>query len=111
MYRATTPLHRFIFAEDPSTYQAIKITYAQGKRTILEKTKDDLIFLSEESANGLTRYSASVRLTQEETKLFSTDYGNTISVQIRAMDAAGHVYASDVNLIALKDVLNDEVLE
>lgn len=111
MYRATTPLHRFVFAEDPNTYQEIKITYAQGKRIILEKNKDDLIFLSEDTANGVTRYSASVRLTQEETKLFSTNYGNTISVQLRAMDAAGHVYASDINLISLKDVLNDEVLE
>lgn len=44
MFRATTPVHEFIFYEDPSDYTKILITYTQKKRIIFEKTKDDLTF-------------------------------------------------------------------
>ena len=83
MYRATTPLHRFVFADDPSAYPVVKVTYAQGKRTIIEKDKEDLEFSSYTIPSGATRYTASLRLTQEETKLFTE--GNTVMVQVRVL--------------------------
>ena len=46
MYRATTPIHSFHFEENPQQYEKLLITYAQNKRIILEKTKEDLTFES-----------------------------------------------------------------
>ena len=42
MIRLTTPIHSFLFDTDPSAYERILITYAQGNRIVLEKEKDDL---------------------------------------------------------------------
>lgn len=110
MIRATTPKHIFVFEEDPeNTFKTILITYSQNGQIILEKTKDNLEFTSF-IENKKTLYSASYRLTQEETKKFESKPRNMIDVQIRVLTYSGEALASDKKSIQVQDVLNDEVL-
>ena len=113
MYRATTPMHNFCFGEvDPNDFKTILITYVQNDKIVLEKNKDDLTIITED-VDGETHYHASLKLSQEETLLFSSKPGQsgTVSIQVRACDFDGNVVASDIVKVSLLDVLNDEVLE
>ena len=48
MKRSTTPKQSFFFEENPNTaYEEILITYWQGGKAVLEKTKEDLTFQEE----------------------------------------------------------------
>ena len=98
MIRATTPTHIFTFPDNPNTYDAILITYKQNE-IVLEKEKPDL------TIDGNT---ASVMLTQEETKLFTPDA--LVKVQVRVAYNGGEAFASPVTVLRVEDVLNDEVL-
>ena len=110
MYRATTPTHNFCFGDvNPEDLKTILITYVQNDKIVLEKTKSDLEFTTEE-VEGETHYHASLKLTQEETNMFSPKT-NTIYIQVRAADFDGNAVASDIVKVSLHDVLNDEVLE
>lgn len=115
MFRATTPTHKFCFGTiNPGLFKEILLTYAQNDKTVLEKKKQDLVITSEEvSINDETQthYHATIKLTQEETKAFKIQNGQTITVQIRAIDNDGNVAASNKMKVSLQDVLNDEVLE
>lgn len=112
MYRATTPTHVFWFNDiDPqTTYTSILITYAQNDKILLEKTEQDLLF-GHEIVKGEIYYRASVKLTQEETSLFSSDLNNSIVIQIRAISNDGIVSASNKIKIPCLDVLDDKELE
>jgi len=114
MIRATTPKHTFVFPLDPETrFAEILITYAQNGRVILNKHKSDLSFAAEGS-EAAPVYTASLRLTQEETALFRPGrFGAgaaNVTVQLRALDTDGLVFASEPAQLLLADVLNDEVL-
>lgn len=110
MYRATTPTHNFCFGEvNPEDFKTILISYVQNDKIMLEKGKDDLTIWTEE-VEGETHYHASLKLSQEETNLFSPK-NSTVYIQVRAADYEGNVVASDVVKVSLHDVLNDEVLE
>lgn len=110
MIRATTPKHTFIFEEDPETsFKSILITYSQNGQIVLEKTKDDLEF-SSFLENKKTMYSATYRLTQEETNKFESKPRNMVDIQIRALTYNNEALASDKRSIQVQDVLNDEVL-
>ena len=110
MFRATTPVHEFIFYEDPSDYIKILITYTQKKRIVFEKTKDDLTFETRTSSDGSTQYVGSLQLSQDETKMFRTSIGETVEVQVRVLDAEGNAYASEKQIVKLNDVFNDETM-
>ena len=111
MYRATTPTHIFWFNEvDPNiAYKAILITYAQNGRNVLEKTKQDLSFGVEALDEGLCYY-ASLKLTEEETLLFSSDPNNSIEIQIRAINQEDVACASNKIKIPCLDVLDSKKL-
>ncbi len=109
MIRATTPVHSFLFEEDPSPFEQILITYSQAGRIVLEKTKDDLE-IEEIDPKRKECYRASYRLTQEETNLFEANTAKPIYVQVRILTEAGEAIASEKWRIPLKDVLNDEVM-
>lgn len=110
MYRATTPTHKFCFGKiDPQSFKEIRITYAQNGNIVFEKTKDNLIFWTEETGEGL-HYHASLKLTQIETNMFKPIVNSYISIQIRACDYSGNVVASNIVKVPVLDVLNDEVL-
>lgn len=107
MIRATTPLHEFVFDVDPeAAFEKILISYAQNGAVILEKEKDDLAF--SQGTDG--KYVASVRLTQEETRLFSGKYQSPVTVQVRALTYLGEALASEKTTISIENVLNDEVM-
>lgn len=109
MIRATTPVHTFYFTFDPAELlDHILISYAQWGEVFLEKTEQDLAFSQKETADG-TVYAASLRLTQEETKLFTVHRGD-VQLQVRALSKTGEALASRVFNVPLADVLNDEVL-
>ena len=111
MIRATTPLHTFIFEEDPSLYARILVTYAQGGSIVMEKEKDDLIIEPlDEILKNKQRYAARYRLTQDETKRFKANGGGPVQVQVRVLTENGEALASDKKTISVQDVLNDEVL-
>ena len=111
MFRATTPVHTFVFKEDPTEFEKILITYAQNGQILLEKTKEDLDFDTYDPTEcGNTMYTASLQLTQEETKLFQAQSGSSAKVQVRVKDSEGNVWASDKKSVLLRDVFNDEVL-
>lgn len=108
MIRATTPKHMFIFDTDPSVYERILITYAQGGEIVIEKEKDDLTIEEfTDSNDGTQKYNAWFRLTQEEANSFSP---KMVAVQVRALTTSGEALASEQMSFRVEDVLNDEVL-
>lgn len=107
MYRATTPLHTFVFNVDPAEFKTILITYAQNDVIILEKGKDDLTVVEATDCDDNVVYEASLRLTQEESNLFNTQ--SAVKVQIRAMTYEDEVFASAKMTVNVLSVLNDEV--
>lgn len=111
MIRATTPKHIFTFDVDPEeTFSEILITYAQNGKIILEKHKSDLSFETCDCFGGKSVYTAFVKLTQEETKLFTANPKGIISIQVRAITSDGDAVASNIEQISVQNVLNDEVL-
>lgn len=109
MYRATTPTHSFIFDIDPdATFKTILITYAQDSDIVIEKGKSDLTFSTTTDRSGKTLYVASLRLTQEESNLFDAD--RNVVVQIRALTYNNEAVAFNKITVAVRNVLNDEVL-
>lgn len=112
MVRATTPIHSFIFEEDPSQYAKILITYAQGKIPVLEKTKDDLIIeeITDDFSPQKGQYRAYCRLSQEDTRKFTGNACTPVFVQIRVLTESNEALASEKVKIPIYDVLNDEVL-
>ena len=111
MIRATTPKHTFIFEQDPqNNFSKILITYSQNGTVIMEKSQDDLEYGTGTDCEGNTVYTASFRMTQEDTKKFSAKPKNVVDVQVRALTFSGEALASDKRSISVLDVLNDEVL-
>ena len=111
MIRATTPIHTFMFEEDPSGYERILITYAQGGSIIMEKEKQDLSFeVTQDILSNKFCYKAFYRLSQDETKKFRANTGGPVQVQVRVLTKNGEALASDKKSISVQDVLNDEVL-
>lgn len=111
MIRATTPIHKFVFDEDPDeNFSKLLVTYSQDDTIILEKDKEDMEFSTETDSDNNTIYIASIRLSQSETILFSVKPSDKVEIQIRALTYAGEALASDIKTINVKDVLNDEVL-
>lgn len=99
MIISTTPTHVFTFPFDPADCQVIIITYNQGGKTILEKTKDDCEIDSEHNQIFFT-------LTQEETKKFN-DSCALVQLKIKK---DGVVSASRVEELLVYKPLNTEVI-
>lgn len=112
MFRATTPIHSFLFDEDPSEYAQILITYSQGNIIVLEKNKEDLTIEQIDGDFSCHRgaYRAWYRLSQEETKRFRGGVGKPVCVQVRVLTEDGEALASERRQIQLQDVLNDREL-
>ena len=100
MRRLTTPTHRFTLPLAVSDCKEVLITYAQGSRRVLDKRLADM------EADGNT---VVLHLTQEDTAKFAA--ASDVDVQVRVLTLDGDALASVVMRIAVKDVLNDEVLE
>ena len=112
MRRGTTPTHVF-YIDDASleNIEELYITYAQGRRIILEKTLEDVELDTEEN-------TISVSLTQEDTLKFKTTqwsylYPNEnkkdikVKIQIRLKYEDGSAFASNIMLDDVDDILKD----
>lgn len=109
MIRGTTPTHTFTFGKlDPTTFKVMNVYYAQQGKQILEKHKEDFVFQQKETECGII-HSASVRLTQEDTLVFNPKHN--VKLQLRVLTADDLSLATKEYELAVKDVINDEVLE
>lgn len=101
MIRLTTPRHQFSFPIDPSSYTGIRVTYTQNNEIILQKTEEDMTF-----ENTETKHIAYYRLSQEETSRFRSDVN--VKIQVHVKDAEDNVYASDIIMLKVQEILDDE---
>lgn len=109
MIRGTTPTYTFAFDNlDPSTFKVLNIYYAQQGVEIFCKTKDDCVFSTKETDDGI-QHLASITLTQEETKAFKAKYD--VEIQLRVLTAEDKSLATPKYKINVWDVINDEKLE
>lgn len=109
MYRLTTPIHQFIIDINPLEWTKYIITYAQRDTVLLEKTENDNCGIEEiEDDLGNVQYMITVKLSQEETKLFSVN--DRASVQIRCQYENGDTFASDIIYFKIDDTLNKTVI-
>lgn len=99
MRRASTPTHEFELPFDSSMVLRFLLTYKQGNRIILEKRESDM------TVDGNIW---SIKLTQEETNLFSDK--TYAYAQIRVLTPGGDLLPSDIFRVYVGEVLNDEVL-
>lgn len=107
--RASTPLQIIRFKNDPeTTYSKLLVTYSQGGKIVLEKTKDDMIF-STKTIGDETIYIGSYYLSQEETNMFAA--GVPVNIQMRMLTPSGHSLPTIKKSVSVAEVLNDEVME
>lgn len=99
MRQGTTPTHLFNVDVDLTTAVVIYITYEQGKRTIIEKTKEDIT---------ITENTLEVKLTQEETLAFSLS--SRVDIQIRARFEDGSAVASNIMRATVEEILKEGVI-
>lgn len=104
MTRGTTPTHTFTLPDDltSATISALYITYAQGSKTVLEKT------LSDVTINGGV---ITCTLTQADTLKFEVldqHCGcDKVNIQVRIKTSDGVAMASDIMAIPISDILKD----
>ena len=104
MTRGTTPTHTFTLPDDltSATISALYITYAQGSKTVLEKTISDV------TINGGV---ITCTLTQADTLKFEVldqHCGcDKVAIQVRMKTSDGTAMASDIMRIPVVDVLKD----
>ena len=101
LQRGTTPVHSFTLPDELKDvdFAALYITYRQDGKTVLEKDRNSISI-----EDGV----ASVRLTQEETLLFSDRW--KCHIQVRLRTSAGDALVSNVVNIPVCDVLKEGVI-
>lgn len=99
MYRGSTPTHVFTLSIPVEDIKALRLTYAQGGRTVLEKTEKEVKM----EGNLVT-----LRLTQEETLAF----GQTapVNIQLKVLLNSGAVLPSQIFRVHVDEILSEEVL-
>lgn len=97
--RACSYRAEFTLPEEAASYSAILITISQRKQQIINKEKSDL---------ELDGRLAVLRLTQEETLMFSADA--PAQIQLRAYKSPYAAPGSKIWTIEVNPSLNEEVL-
>lgn len=100
MIRGSTPTHVFRLPISTELIKALRITYVQKQKTVLEKTEQDV------TMDGTT---ISLRLTQEETLAFNAEC--RVKIQLKVLTVNEEVLASRITEVFVEQVLNEEVLE
>lgn len=103
MYRVTTPTHTFKLPVDTSDCAEIQLTYKQGTTSLVKHYQNGSL------PDGMTLDDDEVIqiLTQQETKAFKE---GSVSVQVRVLMTSGKAFASQTFNVAVKQVLNEEIL-
>ena len=101
LQRGTTPVHSFTLPDELKDvdFAALYITYKQDGKTVIEKDRSSISI-----EDGV----ASVRLTQEETLLFSDRW--KCHIQVRLRTSAGDALVSNVANIPVYDVRKEGVI-
>lgn len=99
MYRGTTPTNVFTTDLDLTEADVVYITYKQGEKTVIEKTKDEITVEAEQ---------ITVELTQEDTLMLKSP--SPVGIQIRARFADGTAVASNVMTASVEQILKDGVI-
>ena len=102
MYRGTTPTNTITVDLDLRA-MTVFVTYSQAGRVVFEKTNADI---------EIEENEISVPLTQADTLALSAwDRGQTVFVQIRAIDALGNAVASNIMTTTVNAILKDGEIE
>ena len=99
MYQGTTPTHKFKLNIDTSIIKKFRVLYAQNDDVLLTKTEEDVKY-----EDGF----AVVRLSQEDTFLFSKY--SPITIQLRVLTKNGDALVSVPTKRSIVECLSDEVL-
>lgn len=99
MIRGTTPRHVFSIPFDTSLLKEVMITYAQNDDEVLRKDIGDCTLIEK---------AVVVELSQEETLKF--DHNRNVQIQMRLLTVNDEALASNIVVVSVGNVLNDEVL-
>lgn len=109
LFRLTTPTHEFVTDIDPNEWESFIISYSQHGSIILEKTEQDLVAIEDHRNDPeMPGWYLTVKLTQEETALFSPKDNCYIQIRCKYDDDA--VFASEKIIIKIDDVINQTVM-
>ena len=98
--QGTTPKHEFTLPFDIAQIKDLRISYGQKGKEILVKQKKDC------ECEGTT---VKVRLTQQDTLLFSTHSLVDVQIKVLTTEKILHINEDDIQL-RVRGALNDEVL-
>lgn len=98
MIRGTTPTHIFNTQESTRTLAEIRVFYSQGDRLLFTKTEDDVTLLEN---------AIKVRLSQQETMMFS--HAMPAKVQLKVLTIDGIAKATPVKMVPVGEILSEEV--
>ena len=104
MYQATTPKHTFKLPIETDICTVIRVSYKQDDKMIIKKKQDG------KQSDGMTLdgYNVIIKLSQEETLMFSTK--KPVTVQIRAKTEDGDVYSSQQWNLGIDENQDKEIL-
>ena len=100
MIRGTTPLHTFRLTFDAEFISKVRILYAQNDTVVLAKETEDC---------NLEGSAIKVKLTQEDTLAFDSQY--PVEIQVRVLLTDGNALASKLKKVTAERCLDNEVLE
>lgn len=100
MIRGTTPLHTFRLTFDAEFISKVRILYAQNDTVVLAKETKDC---------NLEGSAIKVKLTQEDTLAFDSQY--PVEIQVRVLLTGGDALASKPKKVTVERCLDNEVLK
>ena len=100
MTQGTTPLHTFVLPFNTDIIQAVRVSYEQKGKIVLEKSTADIA----RSENNLA-----LTLTQEETLLF--DANVLVRIQLHILTTAGSALVSKPKNVPVYILLSKQVIE
>lgn len=95
--RGSTPIHVFELPFETNLIEKVRVTYSQNRRPVL--SKEDFVFLKK---------SVEIKLSQEETLLFTND--RLVEIQLKVLFKDGTVQVSDIMEMACDRCLDNEVI-
>jgi hypothetical protein len=100
IFKGSTPSLYFNTNAPLTSVKSMYLTFYQRDKFILEKELKDIIVVDENTIK--------VKLSQEETLLFSSKYD--IAVQLRIKYNENSAVTSEINIFNMKEVLKHEVI-
>ena len=100
MTQGTTPLHTFVLPFSTETIQAVRVSYEQKGKIVLERETESFA----KSENTLA-----TNLTQEETLLF--DANVMVRIQLHILTTAGSAMVSKPKSVPAYILLNKKVIQ